>query len=247
MSQTFTNEADKLYNKYISELRDELYKNNFSDIEVKETVADVTSQILELCEFKENGVIGTDSLRHVLNKLGTPKEIGETLSTASGFMEESDIGSVGTKDFSPQYLEFRVRHLIKFNKVVNWLLAAYPFYLLFAFIFVLAEPYWDEFQIWYFISLIFYVLIYGLSVLIWHIIHTSGLLVNNNLVSISIRPLSRQLYLPILFILTTLFAMMFIDWLVAPYIIFEGILIGLLTYYIFIMNTNHHLLINNKP
>jgi hypothetical protein len=246
MSQTFTNEADKLYNKYIDELRFELYKNNFSDLEVKETVVDVTSQILELCEFKEHGVIGTDALRHVLNKLGTPKEISETLSSASGFMEETEVMDESAAEFSPQYLHFRVKHLIKLNKSINWLLVVYPIWLISSFIILLSDPNWDDLQFMYYISLVFYILIYGSSVLIWHIIHTSGLLVNNNLVRIRIRPLSRQLYLPILFVLTSFFAMIFDDWLIVGYILAEGILVGLVVYYIFIMNTNHSLLINKK-
>lgn len=247
MSQTFTNEADKLYHKYISELRDELYKSNFSDIEVKETVSDVTEQILELCEFKEKGVIGTDSLRHVLSKLGTPKEISETLSTASGFMEETEATLDSDVDISPQYLHFRVRHLIRSNQIINWLLAVYPIWLVISFIILLSEPWHDDLQVIYFFSIVFYILIYGSSVLIWHLINTFGLLAGNTLVRTQIKPLSRQLYLPILFILTTLFAMIFSDWMLPVFIFSEAILVGLLVYYISIMNKNHSILIKNRP
>ncbi len=245
MSQTFTNEADKLYNKYISELRDELYKNNFSDLEVKETISDVTSQILELCEFKENGVIGTDALRHVLNKLGTPKEISETLSSASGFMDEAETIPENNVASPAEYLHFRVRHLIRTDQIINWLLAIYPMWLISSFIIFFADPYWDDMLVMYFISLLFYIIIYGFSVLIWHLIDKYRLL-TNNLVRTQIRPMSRQLYLPILFILTTLLGMMFTHWLLAPFIIAEAALVGLVVYYISIMNRNHAILIKNK-
>ena len=246
MGQTFTNEADKLYNKYISELRDEMYKNNFSDLEVKETVADVTSQILELCEFKENGVIGTDALRHVLNKLGTPKEISETLSSASGFMDEADTIPDSSVDAPAQYLHFRVRHLIRFEQIINWLLAIYPLWLFSTVILLFSNANWEDMHILYFFSLIFYILVYGLSVLIWHIVDTHRLLVTNSMVRAQIRPLSRQLYLPASFILSTFIAMFIASWMLTPYILAEAALVGLVVYYISIIYKNHSILINTK-
>ncbi len=97
----FTNEAQKLFDKYMDELKSELDNANISMIEKNDTINDIRSQIIELSNFKEE-VIGTDTLKHVISKIGTPKEILSALVNEVNFIDdvENNNGSTKTIDFT---------------------------------------------------------------------------------------------------------------------------------------------------
>ena len=106
----FTNEAHNLYNQYMEELRQELNSSDFPLDEINQSLKEISNQILDLCRFKENGVIKTDVLRKVLKKIGSPREISSTLSSENNFVDGVHSGKI---DVTPKYTGYKPKFTAK--------------------------------------------------------------------------------------------------------------------------------------
>lgn len=116
---SFTNEAQILFDKFISELRTELRSSTLGVVEQQDTVRDVISQIYDLSHFKE-AVVGTDTLKHTLNKIGTPREIVTTLEEEERFVEDVRRNEYTyEKPKANKFLSFTAKQVVKYYEFLR--------------------------------------------------------------------------------------------------------------------------------
>ncbi|MCY3412239.1 MAG: hypothetical protein INQ03_11450 [Candidatus Heimdallarchaeota archaeon] len=184
----FTNEAEEIYSKFVDELQQELTRSDLSKTERENTMEDVKKQILDLCEFKEE-IISTDTLRHVLNKIGSPREIISTLTREHEFI--NDVEDNVVEKLIPD------KHLFKAREIVDFLFSIQKFMKLIKFPLFFSMWLWfvdNDFAILYGILLIFYQISFIQYVKILFDLNIDKKLVRNMYLLKNVRPKPIILY-----------------------------------------------------
>jgi hypothetical protein len=138
----FTEEARKIVNTYLDDVRNALHDTELTEEEINESLDELKEHIISYCHLKseQDEIITTDKVKNAMKKLGEPKVIAETLQGELNFNYEvkNEVLGANHTSFSrpsgPQYLyqfHFRAKHLVALYMVLNWVLTLIMFFLVF--------------------------------------------------------------------------------------------------------------------
>lgn len=193
LENIFTNEAHDLYLKYVDELKSEFNMTNISAEDITQNIDDITQQILDLIQFNGQDIVSTDTLKHVLNKLGTPREIISTLTGEQNFVDNMSPATTGSSSKRVSHLIFTATEVVdKLNLLTKWLkifgIASFVFLL-----WTIASG-WDDLAVPYLFLITVYILLFGIYYGVIYKLDESDKLVKNSYIFHNIKPNSRILY-----------------------------------------------------
>ncbi|MCE7735092.1 MAG: hypothetical protein GPJ54_09460 [Candidatus Heimdallarchaeota archaeon] len=194
LENIFTNEAHELYLKYVDELKSEFKNTNLSTEDITQNIDDITQQILDLSQFNGHDIVSTDTLKHVLNKLGSPREIISTLTGEQNFVD--NMSNTATRNDSK-----RSTHLIfTAAAIVDKLSTLTKFMYIFAIasiaflVLALGSGGWDDLSIPYIFLITVYMIIFGIYFGVIYRLDETDRLIKNSYLFHNIKPNSRILY-----------------------------------------------------
>jgi hypothetical protein len=89
-TEVLTDEARIIITKYIDEVTFVLGESDLNETEISASINELTEHLVSLCKLKsdEKGIITTDLVHSAIQKLGSPKQIRDTLIGELEFNEE---------------------------------------------------------------------------------------------------------------------------------------------------------------
>lgn len=195
----FTEEARKIVNSYIDDVKLALHETELTENEIDESLDELKEHIISYCHLKSepDEIITTDKVKNAIKKLGEPKVIAETLQGELSFnyeVKNEVIGGNRTSNLStskPEYLiqfHFRAKHLVALYTVLNWTLTLIMFFLVFGL---------DQ-------ALLYYPWIYGFNVITYYSLQNSKWVKINDYLHENLKLSNHLMFTPLIYVIFSL-------------------------------------------